>query len=138
MGNLCITLLLDWSLDSLSDDEWENLLKTDEGLANEKININKADQLYARARVFGGGYLLLSLGLGCIAATITWLANPSIDSVRETIFMKVAALSVFGFVSIKMLTKRLMSAFIPAIVIIVFVLIAVVGTPLSKAIGLGP
>jgi len=128
-------LLLDWALDNLSEKEWHTLLQTDEGIAGKEIDLKRWDQFIARLRVFGGGYVLLAVGLGGIAGAITWLGNPSMDSPQETFLMSAATISAIAFVFLKMMTKKLLSALLPLIVVALFVLAVFVGPLVASHFG---
>lgn len=66
--------LLDWSIDSFCDNDWNRLDEIGKSLG-EKPLYRGAKDFFARIRLFGGGYVLLSVAVGFLTFVMLWLVT---------------------------------------------------------------
>lgn len=98
----------DWVIDSFVDSDWDELDKIAESLREKKFN-RKYNYFFARLKLFGGGYVLLSIAFGLLIFIMLSIVNfhleiknelPHLGSVLSAILCGVAIL-------IKLLTRRI-------------------------------
>ena len=101
--------LLDWAIDSFSKSDWDKIDEIAEDMGEKKFN-RGANFIYARLRLFGGGYFLLSLALGSLVFTMLWLTQENTrlndGGIATLLSNLVAAFCSLGIV-IKMMTRTL-------------------------------
>jgi hypothetical protein len=101
-------LLVDWTVDSFSEEDWQKLdsvvLRLREPALNRRYNY-----FLARCRLFGGGYLLLSVGFSAITFVMMWVVGIHVDNANKvlhaasTVVASISAVALF----LKMMTFHL-------------------------------
>jgi len=99
---------VDWVVDSFSNADWDSLDIIELNLNEKKLN-RRWKYILARAKLFSGGYLLLSLALAVLAFTMLWiLAFPLTSSYKVfTWSSNVAAFASAALLFLKMMTRKL-------------------------------
>lgn len=104
---LSAALMIDWSIDLLTDDDWKKLDDLAKSLGDPLFDSHRSFK--ARMRLFGGGYLLLSIGMGVLMFTMLYLLIVHAGVSHPTItVLSVSSSGVSGVaVFIKMMTRKL-------------------------------
>lgn len=100
---------IDWVIDSFSSADWDTLDLIEVDL-NEKELDRRWKFILARAKLFSGGYLLLSLALAVLAFVMLWiLAFPVTTSYQGTLawLSNSAALVSAVLLFLKLMTRKL-------------------------------
>lgn len=105
---IAAAFLVDWTVDSFSDADWQQLdsvvLRLHETALNRRYNY-----FLARCRLFGGGYLLLSIGFSALTFVMMWVVGVHVQvanlalHMASTVIAAVSACALF----LKMMTLQI-------------------------------
>jgi hypothetical protein len=104
---LSAALLLDWAIDTLSDKDWNEMNIKIMQLGDKELDAKHS--FIARLKLFGGGYLLLSIGIGFVAFSMLFLLIiHSGLSNGPLLFLSISISAYCGVgIFIKMMTRKL-------------------------------
>lgn len=100
--------LVDWTVDSFSDADWQELDSTVLRLHEAALS-RRYNYFLARCRLFGGGYLLLAIGFSALTFVMMWVVGIHVEvangalHVASTIIAVVSACALF----LKMMTLQI-------------------------------
>jgi hypothetical protein len=97
--------LVDWSIDSFSEEDWQQLDSTVVKLHEPPLN-RGYNYFFARCRLFGGGYLLMTVGFSALTFVMMWVVGIHVDAtssglhIASTVIAAVSACALY----LKMMT----------------------------------
>ncbi len=126
-------LLIDWTADSFSDNDWKELNDIASRMCNKTFN-DKFQYFLARCRLFGGGYLLVCIGVSVLTYAMIWLFNihAAFETTALRIISNLTAIVAGLLIFFKMMTRRSGSVMLTIIVISGFTLISIFGPSLGR------
>ena len=128
-------LLIDWMVDSFSIADWKELNEIASQMNDNKFD-DRYEYFWARCRLFGGGYLLVCVGVSVLTYAMIWLFNIHADFENDIskLISNVAAIASGLLIFFKMMTRRSGAVILTIIIMSIFILISIFGPSLGKVL----
>lgn len=123
---IAAALLIDWSVDSLGPADWDAIDGHFRHLGDRPVT-RKYNFFFARARLYGGGYLLVCLAMSLLLFIMLWVvalhlgAESAPTRVASTLVATVAASVMF----VKMMTLKIGTVVWTVVILLALVLSSV-------------